>query len=165
MAIKHDVIDVRVSEQSLWVGTGEYPLKGISRVGSGVWEPGRGLLVRRFLGSVAGWWLAGLLVASALALLRPGQDGPPALVVLGLVTVTATKAVRLASWLRCTFHKLDVETAGLAKTVLVSKDAAVVHDLVALITTAVGDPDAEFHLKVDNFSLGDSSPSAEPTAV
>ncbi|MFD5824252.1 DUF6232 family protein [Lentzea sp. NPDC060358] len=165
MAIEHDVIDVRVCEQSLWIGTDEYPLETISGVGTGPWEPGRGLLVWRFLGSVAGWWLAGLLVASALVVLRPGQNGPPALAVLGLVAVTAAKAVRLASWLRSTFHGLDLEIAGVPRTVLASKDGSVVHEVAALVTTALGDPGAEFHVKVESYRLRTPEPGARTQAA
>jgi len=163
MSIKHDVIDVSVSQQILWIGSDAYPLKNITRVGSRTWVPRRAYLVWEFTKSMAGWWFFGLLVAAVLPQLAktpelnlPDLSSAPALVVLALVVLTAFKAVRLTSWLRFTFHKLDIETAGASTTALVSKDAGVVRDLVGRITHAINNPAAEFHLKVDSFHIGDN---------
>ncbi len=155
MSIKHDVIDVRVSQQILWIGSDAYPLKGITRVGSRTWVPRRGVLVWEFLKSVVGWWFAGFLIAVVLFYV---QNLPILFMglVAGLVTLTVVKAVRLSSWLRFTFHKLDVETASSSTTALVSKDPGVVRDLVVRITAAINNPAAEFHVKVDSFHLGDN---------
>jgi hypothetical protein len=164
MAIKHDVIDVSVSQQILWIGSDAYPLKGITRVGSRTWVPRRAYLVWEFVKSVVGWWFTGFLVAAGVAVLRSSLLIPAdsmlnqlvPLVFAALVVVTVIKAVRLASWLRFTFHKLDIETASSSTTALVSRDPSVVRDLVARITAAINNPAAEFHMRVDNFHLGDN---------
>jgi hypothetical protein len=165
MAFKHDFIDVRVSEQILWIDSDAYPLKGITRVGSGSWHLRRGPLVWQFLKSVAGWWLAGWLITTALTYYLSGSPELlgdqrlvmlPTLVLLALVVLTVIKAVRLASWLRFSFHKLDIETASSSTTALVSKDLSVVRDLATRITRAINNPAAEFRMTVENFHLGDN---------
>ncbi|MFD4672316.1 DUF6232 family protein [Lentzea sp. NPDC058450] len=160
--VKHDVIDVGVRQQMLWIGSDAYPLKGITRVSSHTWVPRRGLAVWRFAKSVAGMWFTGVLVLVVLSVVvsvqvdgMPGLDLIPVLVLLGLVAATAVKAVRLASWLRSSFHMLDVETASSSTTALSSRDPSVVRELVGRITHAINHPMAEFQMRVDNFHLGD----------
>lgn len=164
MSIKHDVIDVSVSQQILWIGPDAYPLKGIVRVGSRKWVPRRWHLVWEFIRSLTGWCLIGFVLAMVIAVLpdvvsHPSVPDSQLLFVLlatGLVVVTAIKAVRLSWLLRFTFYKLDIETAGSSTTALVSRDEAVVRKLAGMITHAINNPAAEFHLKVDNFHLGDN---------
>lgn len=164
MSIKHDVIDVSVSEQILWIGSGAYPLRAITRVGYGKWKPRRWFIGWTFVKFVVKWSFIGFLVTAALhALLKEvapsfSPDPKPLLLLLAasLVALIAFRATSLFRGYWRTFYQLDIETAGSSITAVASKDENVVRHLAELITNAINNPAAKFHLKVENFHVGDN---------
>ncbi|MEU6803218.1 DUF6232 family protein [Streptomyces neyagawaensis] len=156
---KREIIDVRVSRRVLWVGGEAYPLHNIARAAAVRIVPDRAGAVGRFLRNVLLVVLLGIIAGVAL-------DSSPSSPVselgslesLGFVAAVLCAAftVQLLSVLcRRTYYALVVETAGAPFTALTSRDPEVVSRLVHRIMDAIDNPEAEFHVKVENYHLGD----------
>jgi hypothetical protein len=154
MAVEQDVIDVRVSQRILWIGSDAYPLQNISRVGTDTWQPQGGVFVMNFMKPVMPW-----LVMGSIAAILVGLTGLPrgllALVVLSVLALAVAKIIQLVALMNSTFHELSIDTSGASRTALISKDQAVVQELVARITDAINNPMAEFQMQVVNHHVGD----------
>lgn len=150
-------IDVRVSQQVLWVGAEAYPLQNIARAQTIKLTPNRRAAWRRYLRAIVFWALLGAAAAVAIkqAPRISSVQGSHALhsaavgVLVLVVALTAISTIRLISTLsRGTYYGLVIETAGTPRRVLVSTDQYVVTKLVHKIMDAINNPLAEFQERV-----------------
>lgn len=151
MAVKHEVIDVRVSKRILWFGNEAYPLPNITRTNTIKWEPNRSAAIRKFVVSAVAWLLAATIVATV----SPG--GLTAILFVGVVAWHVYKLVKLIEFLNLTLYELVIETAAGSNRGLVSTDGKIVADLSLRITDAINNPHAEFQIRVDNIQVGNEN--------
>lgn len=151
MSLKREPINVRVSKRILWFGSEAYPLPNITRTNTLKIEPRRGLLIRRYVISVAMW----VVVAGIVLSVVPGTTA--VLAGLGVVGWLAFKTIRLVELLKIRLYELVIETAAGSHRGLVTDNREVVHELIARITDAIDNPLAEFAMQVENFKIGDNN--------
>jgi hypothetical protein len=149
MSVRHEAINVRVSQRILWFGSEAYPLHNITRTNQLRLYPNRVLALKRYVIMVVLSLFVAAIVASAL----PGALGIVA--VIGVLAWIAYKTIRLIEFLRLTLYELVVETAAGSHRGLVSDNGNVVADLSFRITDAINNPHAEFEMRVENFHVGD----------
>ena len=155
MAPKHEAIDVRVGQQILWIGSDAYPLRNISRASTTKWTYRRGVTTWNYLKSVMLLAVGGALMAGILAVLEISK-ALPGLVIFAVLALLVVRTIRLILMLRLTLYELVIETSGASRRALASLDRSVVVDLVVRITDAINNPHAEFHMRVENFHVGDN---------
>jgi hypothetical protein len=149
MSLRHEAIDVRVSQRILWFGSEAYPLHNITRTNTLRLLPNRGAAIRSYVLSVVMWLVAASVIAGV------GQGTLAALVFIGGGVWIVFKTIRLIEILKLTLYELVVETAAGSYRGLVSDNPNVVHDLAIRITDAINNPQAEFQMRVENFNVGD----------
>jgi len=151
MSLKHETIDVRVSQRILWIGSEAYPLDNISRVGSLKWEPRRGHAIWKYVKFTV---LMVALTIGALAALPAAASVPIALAAVALIVF---KTIRLAEFLKLELYELNIETSGASRRAVISDDEKVISELVYRITQAINNPEKEFHMQIENYNqFGDN---------
>jgi hypothetical protein len=150
MALRHESIDVRVSQRILWFGTEAYPLHNITRTNSLKLLPNRSAAIRNYLRAVVPPLFVAALVSAA------GQAGATVTVWLAALAWLAYKTVKLADFLKIELYELVIETAAGSHRGLVSNDGDMVSDLAIRITDAINNPAAEFQMRVENIHVGDN---------
>jgi hypothetical protein len=150
MSIKHESIDVRVSQRILWFGSEAYPLHNITRTNTLRLVPNRGAAIKNYVVSV----VLLLAVAAVVAGVAPTAAG--ILVFAGALAWIAAKTIRLVDFLNLTLYELVIETAAGSHRGLISDNGNVVGNLAVRITDAINNPMAEFQMRVDNVHLGDN---------
>jgi hypothetical protein len=154
---EQEIIDVRVSRRILRVGGEVYQLRTITRAAAVRVTPNR----RRTAGRCAGYLLIAAIVLLFVdfALFTSGvsaeRESRVALVTVFAVLLLVSLARLISVLVKRTYYALVIETAGHPFTVLVSRDPQEVGRLVHQIMDALDDPAAEFHVRVENFHLGD----------
>ncbi|WP_308406250.1 DUF6232 family protein [Streptomyces sp. AC602_WCS936] len=161
-------IDLQVGKRLLWVGAAAYPLQNITRVYTFTMTPRRKEATLRFLKRTA------LILSVAFALtivagLTAIADSSTAGGILTLVWIGAIAAlvfsiVELFSVLTAPAqYVLAVETSGPSIAMVTSADPHHLDRLVAPIVQAIENPEAEFHVKVEqllvnpkNYYFGDN---------
>lgn len=150
MSLRHESVNIRVSQRILWFGAEAYPLHNITRTNTLTLEPKRGAAIRRYAKSVVLWLLATVVVWTVV---------PTTVAVLVLLAVLAwivIKTIRLIAFLNLILYELVVETAAGSHRALLSADGKVVSDLSFRITDAINNPLAEFQMRVENIQIGDN---------
>jgi hypothetical protein len=161
------VVDVKVSEGTLWIGSSMYPLNNITSVRPLKYsyrEPkarqlnGCGLTVGYFA-IIAGiqfgihhykWFgTSSNLVSSIVA------------VALLIAFVAAYIEDRQPGTLR-TYYQLEVETAGSSRVALTVENPSVAHELTRRIAAAINDPRTAFNMQVENIHVGDTNTTHGP---
>lgn len=150
MPLKHEPINVRVSQRILWFGSEAYPLLNITRTNTLELKPNRGAAIRKHVLSVLLWLFAATLVAAA----APGMVG--GLAYAAAIAVIVVKTIKLVEFLNLALYELVIETAAGSHRGLVTNNPQVVTDLSIRITDAINNPYAEFQMQVENFHLGDN---------
>jgi hypothetical protein len=153
-------IEVRVSQQILWVGGEAYPLRNIARARVVRLTVRRGAAFGRFVGFALLWLVLGLGATVALRAAR--SQGVRLDKSLGDVVVIATAALIVISALRLLYlllrpalFALVVETAGNPHTALITTDEAIVERIVREIMAAINNPAARFSYTVNKIHNGD----------
>lgn len=153
----NEVIEVRVSQGILWVGSEAYPLRNIARVQPVKLVPSRGAAVRRFLKAVVFCVVLAVAAAAAAGVASrvSSTQGYNALhgVAVGLFALAAVLAaistIRLIIRLsRRAAYALVIETAGTPRTALVTYDENLVFHLARRITDAIGNPQQQWRERV-----------------
>ncbi|MGH3876242.1 MAG: DUF6232 family protein [Actinophytocola sp.] len=150
MALKHETVDVRISQRILWFGSEAYPVLNITRTKTLKIEPDRGAAIKKYVFSVLLWVLFAGIVSSV---------APTAAVVVVDVVVLAwlvVKTMRLVELLKIVLYELNIETAAGSHRGLVSDRSEVVFEIAGRITDAINNPHAEFQMKVENIHAGDN---------
>lgn len=150
MSIKHESIDVRVSQRILWFGSEAYPLHNITRTNTLKLVPNRGAAIKGYVISV----VLLLMVAGVVAGLAPAAAG--ILAFAGALAWIAAKTIRLIEFLNLSLYELVIETAAGSHRGLISDNRDVVGNLATRITDAINNPMAEFQMRVDNIHVGDN---------
>lgn len=150
MSLRHESIDVRVSQRILWFGNEAYPLHNITRTNFLKLVPNRSAAIRSHVRTV----LLALVGAGIVAALAP--PAAATLVVIGTLAWLAYKTYKLSEFLKVELHELVIETAAGSHRGLISGNGAVVIDLSRRITDAINNPQAEFEMRVDNVHVGDN---------
>jgi Family of unknown function (DUF6232) len=153
---KSDLIDVRVKERILWIGSEAYPLQNIARARTAALPSQRGSLVWRFVKSVALW----IVVVGVASLVLQSMGAPSVVDFLMTIALLALIVWRLIELLKVLqngpLYALVVETSGSPRTGLVSGDRAQLTDLVDRIMNAISNPHAEFQVTAQNVHVGDN---------
>jgi Family of unknown function (DUF6232) len=153
----NEVIDVRVSQGILWVGSEAYPLQNIARVQPVKLVPSRRAAWKGFLKAVV--FCVILIVAGAVAasaesrassvqshnVLRDVAIGMFALAAVLAVISTIRLIVKVS---KRTAYALVIETAGTPRTALITYDANLVFHLANRITDAIGNPQDQWRESV-----------------
>lgn len=152
MSYKREVIDVRVSQRILWVGTEAYPLHNIARAQTIKLVPKRGQALKAltlwvFLGAVT------VGITNAVDVTFGVVGFAVAGVTLALIAISAIRL--MVALLTPTFYALVIETAGTPYKALVGTDENLVIHIVHRIMAAINNPQAEFQFRVENFHVGD----------
>ncbi|WP_232839291.1 DUF6232 family protein [Streptomyces triticisoli] len=151
-------VDLRVGKRLLWVGRAAYPLQNIARVHTFTLTPRRKEATLLFLKRLA----IILSVAFALTILG-GLTGLASadvagtivmLVWLGAVAALVFSIVELASVLSAPMqYVLAVETSGPSVAMVTSGNPQYLDQLVGSIVHAIENPEAEFHVRVDQLTV------------
>jgi len=153
-------IEVKVSQQILWVGGEAYPLRNIARARVVRLTVRRGAAFGRFLGFTLLWLVLGM---GATVALRAAKSqgvhldrnlGDVVLVVTGVLIGLAVLRL-LYLLVRPALFALVIETAGNPHTALITTDEAVVSQIVREIMAAINNPAARFKYTVNNIHNGD----------
>ncbi|WP_052412354.1 DUF6232 family protein [Streptomyces mutabilis] len=155
-------VDLRVGKRLLWVGAAAYPLQNITRVYTFTMTPRRKEATLRFLKRTA------LILSVAFALtivagLTAIADGSMAGGILTFVWIGAVAAlvfsiVDLFSVLSAPAqYVLAVETSGPSIAMVTSADPHQLDRLVAPIVQAIENPEAEFHVEVEQLLVNPSN--------
>jgi hypothetical protein len=153
----NDVIDVRVSEGILWVGSEAYPLRNIARVQPVKVVPGRRAAWKGYLKATVFWAL--LIVGGAVAanvasrvsatqvhnILHDAANGAFALAAVLAVISTIRLIMKLS---KRTAYALVIETAGTPRTALVTYDQDLVFRLARRIADAISNPQKQWQERV-----------------
>lgn len=153
-------IEVKVSQQILWVGGEAYPLRNIARARVVRVTVRRGAAFGRFVGFTLLWLVLGLGATAALRAAK--SQGVHLDKSLGDVVVIATAALIVLSVLRLLYlllrpalFALVIETAGNPHTALITTDEPIVARIVEEIMAAINNPAAHFRYTVNNIHNGD----------
>ncbi|MEV4150408.1 DUF6232 family protein [Amycolatopsis sp. NPDC049691] len=153
-------IEVKVSQQILWVGGEAYPLRNIARARVVRLTVRRGAAFGRFLGFTLLWLVLGM---GATVALRAAKSqgvhldrnlGDVVLVVTGVLIGLAVLRL-LYLLVRPALFALVIETAGNPHTALITTDEEVVSQIVREIMAAINNPAARFKYTVNNIHNGD----------
>ena len=153
-------IEVKVSQQILWVGGEAYPLRNIARARVVRLTVRRGAAFGRFLGFTLLWLVLGM---GATVALRAAKSqgvhldrnlGDVVLVVTGVLIGLAVLRL-LYLLVRPALFALVIETAGNPHTPLITTDEEVVSQIVREIMAAINNPAARFKYTVNNIHNGD----------
>lgn len=150
MSLRHDSIDVRVSQRILWFGNEAYALPNITRTNFGKLVPNRGAAIRGHVRTV----LLTLFGAGVLAALVPPTAA--ALIVVCALAFLGYKTYKLVEFLKIELYELVIETAAGSHRGLISNNGGVVIDLSRRIAEAINNPHAEFQMRVENVQVGDN---------
>ncbi|MFE0803305.1 DUF6232 family protein [Streptomyces sp. NPDC058812] len=161
-------IDLRVSKRLLWVGAAAYPLRNITRVYTFTLTPRRKEATLLFLKRTALILSVafGLTIVAGLTALADSSTagGILTIVWLGAIAALVFCVVELFSVLTAPPHYvLAVETSGPSIAMVTSADPRHLDQLVAPIVQAIENPEAEFHVQVEqllvnprNYYFGDN---------
>ncbi|MFC9702285.1 DUF6232 family protein [Streptomyces sp. NPDC056943] len=140
-------IDVSVSRSLLWVNRACYPLGNIARVHTYVVVPDRWAAVKRFLAIV----VLPVLVLSVTS--GESDEGVAIARFVSLAVLVFALADMLIVLFRPEHSVLAIETTGVAIALLTSRDASVLSDLVRRIALAIENPEADFHVQVEQLTV------------
>jgi hypothetical protein len=149
VSYKTEVIDVQVISRILWVGGDAYPLHNIARVQPSKLVPRRGPALWNYFKAIVLWVLLGVAAVVVIGLFWFGSNALLGLVAVVVLVLIVNSTIKLISATR-TFYELVIETAGTPYTALVNPDWKLIIQLVHMITDAINDPQAEFHVQVVN---------------
>jgi hypothetical protein len=148
-----DLVDVKIENQVLWIGTDAYPLRNVTATRRHVIEADRRGSVKSFVKSVLALFVAMVISVTAgetfsqtLKELAPGVS----VLVFLILVIVLVKRLRTPD-----VHVLSIETPSTAETVIASTDWIKVHALNKQITEAISDPNTEFHVQIENVHIGD----------
>ncbi|WP_372671545.1 DUF6232 family protein [Amycolatopsis kentuckyensis] len=152
-------IEVKVSQQILWVGGEAYPLRNIARARVVRLTVRRGAAFGRFIGFALLWLVLGLGATVALRAARSqgvrlDRDLDQAVVIVTGVLIALAVLRLLYLLLRPALFALVIETAGNPHTALITTDEAIVAQIVREIMAAINNPAARFRYTVNNIHNG-----------
>ena len=150
MSLRHESVDVRISQQILWFGDDAYPLHNITRTNSRTLRLNRGAAIRHYIRTAVLTLIAAAVVGSVV------PAAAASLVGIGVLAWLAYKAYRLAEILKIELFELVIETAAGSHRGLISNNRALVADLSLKITDAINNPHAKFEMRVENIQVGDN---------
>ncbi|MFB6958719.1 DUF6232 family protein [Streptomyces sp. NPDC056309] len=151
-------VDLRVGKRLLWVGRAAYPLQNITRVHTFTLTPRRKeatLLFLKRLGIILSVTFALTILGSLTGIAGAGTAGTiVTLVWLGALAALVLSIVELSSVLSApTQYVLAVETSGPSVAMVTSGSPQHLDQLVGSIVHAVENPEAEFHVRVDQLTV------------
>ncbi|GGQ07859.1 hypothetical protein GCM10010279_14200 [Streptomyces mutabilis] len=155
-------VDLRVGKRLLWVGAAAYPLQNITRVYTFTMMPRRKEATLRFLKRTAlilSVAFALTIVAGLTAIADSSMAGGILTFVwIGAVAALVFSIVDLFSVLSAPAqYVLAVETSGPSIAMVTSSDPHQLDRLVAPIVQAIENPEAEFHVEVEQLLVNPSN--------
>lgn len=153
MTYTNDLVEVKIQRQVLWIGSEAIPLRNVTATWRTAIEPDRGGAVKSFLKSLLGLFIfmviagfVGESISDTLGALTP------LLVMAGLVALVVVLVKRVCA---PRLHRLIIEMASSAQAAVESSDPVKIETLEKQITEAINNPQAEFHLQIENAHIGD----------
>lgn len=160
--MKSETIEVKISNQILWIGSEVYPLQNIARVSTAKVVYRKGAAVGRFIGFFFLWIILGVVALVALfaaGVLNTDQQTNTAIGVVGAIVglIVLIQFVRMVSIIAGRqLWALIIETAGTSHRAIVSRDKRPLDELVHKIVTAINNPAATYTMHVEKLHVGDN---------
>jgi len=158
---------VAVHQRVLWIGGEAYPVQNIARAQTIRVEPDRVRAAIRFAISAA--VVALLAIAATIAgrevrnhsqsnlwVQQHGHQFGPTIALLAGVLLLLPLIRLLRILLRSTYYALVVETSGVPRTALTSRDPSLIGGIVQAIMNAVENPMITYNVRVKNLHAGDN---------
>ncbi|RLV01262.1 hypothetical protein CTZ27_12110 [Streptomyces griseocarneus] len=148
---KNKVIQVRIEDRILWIGSAAYPVQNIAVAMTAEYIPRRLAAIVRFLVSMV--ILLAVLVLLGRTYITHGYATLARPVALALVALFAFRMLRVL--LMRTRYVVYIATSGNPSAVLASTDEREMREIVDEVAKAINNPEARYHTTVNNI-LGDA---------
>jgi Family of unknown function (DUF6232) len=135
---KQETIEVRVKDRVLWIGSDAYPVSNISRTQARELTFKRRPAWGKFFKSIFGWLAVAVVASIAVAYLhtRPAL-GLIWLVMLVIFIIDVIRLVVNLSKKDEVFYALVIETSGASQTPLVTRNKAIIYEIIDNVMRAI----------------------------
>ncbi|WP_258573152.1 DUF6232 family protein [Streptomyces sp. KM273126] len=153
MTHKTDLVEVKIKQQVLWIGSDAYPLRNVTATRRAVIVPDRLNAVKSFLKSLL---VLFVLLIIAMTVGESVSDTLTELATSFAMVLFVVLFIVLVKRLRTPeLYELIIETASSAQTVVASPNFMRVSALDKQVMEAINNPQAEFQLQIENAHIGD----------
>lgn len=153
MPYKTDLVEAKIKEQVLWIGTDAFPLRNVTATRRAVIEPDRWGAVKRSLKSLLALFIflvIAMIVGESVSGTLKELATLSAMAMFVILIVVLVKRLRAPE-----LYELIIETASSVQTVVASPDFMKVGALDKQIMEAINNPQVEFQLQIENAHIGD----------
>jgi hypothetical protein len=160
---KEETIEVQVADRVLWIGSDAYPVNNISRTQARTLTFKRKPAWGKFWKSILKWFAVAIVATIGVAALhfRPAIN----IIWLVMLAIFIIDVIRLLVDLRDkdqVYYALVIETSGASRTPLVTKDRAIVYNIIDQVMRAINGEAVRFLQQVsvmtgDQYNFHDNS--------
>lgn len=160
---KEESIEVRVADRVLWIGPDAYPVNNISRTQARTLTFKRKPAWGKFWKSILKWLVVAIVATIGVAVLH--FRSAIGIIWLVMLVIFIINVIRLLVDLRDkdqVYYALVIETSGASRTPLVTKDRAVVYEIIDKVMRAINGEAVRFLQQVsvvtgDQYNFRDNS--------
>jgi len=160
---KEETIDVRVADRVLWIGPDAYPVNNISRTQARTLTFKRKPAWGKFWKSIFKW--VAVAIAATIGAAALHLHSAINIIWLAMLVIFIIDVIRLLLDLRDkddVYYALLIETSGASRTPLVTKDRAVVYEIIDQVMRAINGEAVRFLQQVnvvtgDQYNFRDNS--------
>lgn len=160
---KEETIDVQVRDRVLWIGSDAYPVNNISRTQA------RQLTIKRkpawgkFWKSILKWLVIAIVAAiGAAAVNFRSANNIIWVAMLAIVIINVIRLLVDLSKNDQIYYALVIETSGASRTPIVTRNQAVIHEIIDQVMRAINGEAIQFYQQVsvitgDQYNFRDNS--------